>query len=393
MIDLSLPADLQDLKARTAAFVREELLPLERDPRAAGHISDAFRRELNARAAARGLLAPQVGTAWGGLGLSHVGRAAVFEEAGYSFLGPLAMHLSAPDEANMHMLEEIASEEQKARWLARLTSGEIRSSFLMTEPAPGAGADPGLLKTTARRDGNHFVIDGHKWLITGAHGAGLYIIMARMADEDGATMFLCEPDTAGITLVREVGTMAEGFAGGHAEVRLDGVRLPASAVLGEVGKGFQYAQVRLVPARLTHCMRWLGAARRCHDIALDYALDRTAFGKPLHEHEGVGFMIADNEMELNLARLSILQCAWLLDTGDKANMESGLAKVFCSEALFRVADRSLQILGGTGVSTDTVVERFFREIRAFRVYDGPSEVHRWAIARRLTYRRARARKA
>ena len=127
--------------------------------------------------------------------------------------------------------------------------------------------------------------------------------------------------------------------------------------------------------------------------ALDYALDRTAFGKPLHEHEGVGFMIADNEMELNLARLSILQCAWLLDTGDKANMESGLAKVFCSEALFRVADRSLQILGGTGVSTDTVVERFFREIRAFRVYDGPSEVHRWAIARRLTYRRARARKA
>ena len=391
MIDFSLPDDLKDLQERTAAFIREDIIPLEKDPRAAGKgISDEFRRELNALAKARGLLCPQAGTEWGGLGLSHLGRAIVFEEAGYSFLGPLAMHLSAPDEGNMHLVEAVGDDDQKAQYLGRMTSGEIRSSFLMTEPAPGAGADPGLLRTTAKRDGNHFVINGRKWLITGAHGAGVFIIMAKMADEDGATMFLCDPDVAGIELVREVETMAEGFAGGHAEINLNDVRLPASTILGEVGKGFEYAQVRLVPARLTHCMRWLGGARRANDVAMDYARDRHAFGKRLTEHEGVGFMIADNEIDLNASRLAIWQVAWMLDNNIRCGLESGTSKILCAEALFRVVDRALQMMGGTGVTTETVVERFFREIRAFRVYDGPSEVHRWAVARRLVHRRDKA---
>ncbi len=391
MIDFSLTAEHQDLQARTAAFVREELIPLEEDPRAKGkHISDEFRRELNALAKARGLLCPQAGKDWGGLDLSHVGRAVVFEEAGYSFLGPLAMHLSAPDEGNMHLLEAVGDAEQKEQYLARMTTGEIRSSFLMTEPSPGAGADPGMLQTSAKRDGNHFVINGHKWLITGAHGAGVFIIMAKMADEEGATMFLSEPDAAGIELVREIETIAEGFAGGHAEIKLTDVRLPASSVLGEVGKGFPYAQVRLVPARLTHCMRWLGAARRANDIALDYARNRQSFGKRLTEHEGVGFMLADNEIDLNISRLAILQVAWMLDNDIRCGLESGTSKVLCSEAQFRVVDRAMQIMGGTGVTTETVVERFFREIRSFRIYDGPNEVHRWAVGRRLVHRRDKA---
>ncbi|MEL6299155.1 MAG: acyl-CoA dehydrogenase family protein [Pseudomonadota bacterium] len=383
-MDFSIPDDLAELQARTRTFIADKVIPLEQDPRAkVEDISDDFRRELNALAREAGLLAPQVAAEFGGLGLSHIGRAIVFEEAGYSPLGPIAMHVHAPDEGNMHMLEAIGTDEQKDRYLKPLAAADIRSSFLMTEPDGGAGADPGNLRTTAVRDGNHFRINGRKWLITGGHGAGVYIIMAKMSEEDGATMFVADPDTPGIQRLRHVPTMAGGFTGGHAEILLEDVRVPADQVLGEVGEGFKYAQVRLVPARLTHCMRWLGAARRAHDIAADYACGRQSFGKTLVEHEGVGFQLADNLIDLNAARLSVWQVAWMLDQGERANRESSMSKVFCAEALFRVADRSLQVLGGLGLSRDTVVAEIFNGIRAFRVYDGPSEVHRWALAKRI----------
>ncbi|KAB2913277.1 MAG: acyl-CoA dehydrogenase [Hyphomicrobiaceae bacterium] len=383
-MDFSLPPELAELQARVRSFIVGEIIPLEEDPRARGdHVDDGFRRYLNAIARKAGLLAPQAERRWGGLGLSHLARAVVFEEAGYSPLGPVAMHLHAPDEGNMHLLETVATEEQKQHWLKPLAGGEIRSAFLMTEPDGGAGADPDNLRTTARRDGTNFVINGRKWLITGGHGAALYIIMARMAEEDGATMFLADADTPGIERVREISTMAGGFTGGHAEVKLENVRVGSDAVLGEVGKGFAYAQVRLVPARLTHCMRWLGAARRAHDIAAAYARQRWAFGARLVEHQGVGFQLADNEIDLHMARLAIWHVAWLLDRGERANAASSMVKVFCSEAEYRVADRALQVLGGLGVTTDTRVEAIFRGIRAFRIYDGPSEVHRWALARRI----------
>ncbi|MEO1694031.1 MAG: acyl-CoA dehydrogenase family protein [Pseudomonadota bacterium] len=377
------------LKERTARFIADEIIPMEADPR--GHeegLDEAFRQELVAKARTAGLLTPQAPTEYGGLGLSHIGRAVVFEEAGYSLLGPIAMHIHAPDEGNIHLMEAIGTAAQKERYLTRMASAEIRSAFLMTEPDGGAGSDPGNLKTTARRDGNHFVISGRKWLITGANGAGVYIVMAKMADEDGATMFLAEPDTPGIERVRDIPTMAGSFSGGHSELILDEVRVSADAVLGEVGQGFRNAQVRLVPARLTHCMRWLGAARRAHDIASAYAAKRTSFGKKLIEHEGVGFQLADNEIDLNMTRLAIWQVAWMLDQGQRASKESSMSKVFCSEALYRVADRALQVLGGTGVSHDTPVARIFNEIRGFRVYDGPSEVHRWALTQRIARKQA-----
>ena len=382
-IDFAIPTDLRDLQARIRAFITADVIPLEADPRRTRHgPTEPLRRELIERARAAGLLAPHVAREYGGLGLSHVGRAIAFEEAGYSPLGPVAMNCAAPDEGNMHLLEAVATPAHKARFLAPLAAGTLRSCFCMTEPPPGAGSDPSMLLSTATRDADSFRIDGRKWFITGAQGAAFAIIMAKVEGE-GATMFLSDMNAPGIVVERTMDTLDECFPGGHGVVRFDGLRVPADAVLGEVGKGFKYAQVRLSPARLTHCMRWLGAVRRAHDVAVDYARRREAFGKPIGEHEGIGFMLADNELDMHVARLAIWQCAWLLDQGDLALHESSRAKVIVSEAAWRVADRCVQILGGQGVTSETVVARIFADLRAFRIYDGPSEVHRWSIARRI----------
>jgi len=382
-IDFDLGADLQALQARIRSFIADEIIPLEGDSRRTPHgPTEELRRELTAKARAAGLLSPHVAREYGGLALGHVGRAVAFEEAGYSPLGPLALNVSAPDEGNMHLLEAVATPAQKERWLRPLATAATRSCFCMTEPAPGAGSDPSMLATIARRDGDHYVINGGKWFITGADGAAFAIIMAD-AEGEGATMFLADMNTSGIVLERSMGSLDSCFPGGHGVVRFEDVRVAATDILGEVGKGFQYAQVRLSPARLTHCMRWLGAARRAHDIATEYARRRHAFGKPIGEHEGVGFMLADNEMDLHVARLATLHCAWVLDQGKLALHESSRAKVIVSEATWRVVDRCVQVLGGQGVTDETIVARIFADLRAFRIYDGPSEVHRWSIAKRI----------
>jgi acyl-CoA dehydrogenase len=246
------------------------------------------------------------------------------------------------------------------------------------------------MKTTAREDRDGYLINGRKWLITGYPGAALNIVMTRTVDtrgnDLGATMFLLDIDAPGMEMVRVLDTIDSNSPGGHAVIDFKDVRARRDQILGEVGKGFRYAQVRLAPARLTHCMRWLGAAVRAHDIATQYARERHAFGKPIGEHEGVGFMLADNETEMHLCRLAIWHAAWMLDQGQDARTETSLCKVFCSEALGRVVDRSMQILGGKGITDDTVVERIYRDIRAFRIYDGPSEVHRWNLARGIMRR-------
>jgi len=391
-MDFSLSPELTELENRVRAFVRDRIIPFESDPRRGAHGPDeGLRADLVAEARAAGLLNPQVSTPFGGMGLAHLGKAIVLEASGYSLLGPIAMNCAAPDEGNMHLLESVATEAQQERWLRPMTEGRTRSCFCMTEPHPGAGSDPGQLQTTAVKQGDRFVIRGTKWLITGADGAAFAIIMARtiVGGEDlGATMFLCDLPNERFRIVRTLDTMDSSFSGGHAMVELDGLEIPAADVLGEVGQGFRYAQVRLVPARLTHCMRWLGAAQRAHDIAARHAAQRTAFGKTLIQHEGIGFMLADNEIDLHLTRLGVRHCAWLLDQGARASAESSMIKVHAAEACFRVADRAVQILGGMGVTRETEVERIFRDVRAFRIYDGPSEVHRWSIARRLAGRQA-----
>lgn len=379
-MDFEIPPELAELRERTRRFVREQVLPFEHDPRQTPHgPEESLRLELVARARAAGLLTPHASRESGGLGLSHFGKALVFEEAGYSPLGPLALNVMAPDEGNIHLLEVVATPAQKARWLKPLVAGRTRSCFAMTEPHPGAGSDPSMLQTTAVRDGADYRIDGRKWLITGAQGAAFCIVMARM--EDGtASMFLADMDRPGIRIERLMDTMDSCFAGGHAVLSFEGLRVPAEDVLGEIGVGFRYAQVRLAPARLTHCMRWLGAARRAHDVALDYARRRHAFGKALGQHQGVGFMLADNALDLHAARLVIWHCAWVLDRGDQGRRESSMAKVLCSEATWRVVDRSLQILGGQGVTGETIVARIFSDMRGFRIYDGANEVHRHSLA-------------
>jgi acyl-CoA dehydrogenase len=382
-MDFALTPELEALRERVRSFIAEQVIPLENDPRQDSHgPHKELRNELVARARAAGLLTPHASRDMGGMGLTHIEKAVVFEEAGYSWLGPTALNIHAPDEGNIHLMEEVALHAQKERWLRPQVEGKTRSCFCMTEPSPGAGADPSMLKTHAVRDGDDYVINGLKWLITGAEGSDYAIIMARM--EDGtATMFLSDMNREGIEIVRNLDAMDRCFSGGHGVVKFTNVRIPATDVLGEIGKGFRYAQVRLAPARLTHCMRWLGQARRAHEIALDYVRRREAFGKPLVEHEGVGFQIADNDMDLMTARLHIWHTAWLLDQGERGAFESSRAKVVCSEAEWRVVDRCVQIMGGMGVTNETAVMRIFTDMRAFRVYDGPSEVHRWSMAKKI----------
>ena len=382
-MDFSLSPQLLELQSRVRAFIREEIIPYENDPRQDSHgPHESLRVELVEKARSHGLLTPHASNEMGGLGLTHLEKAIVFVESGYSTLGPTAMNIHAPDEGNIHLMEVVANEQQKKRWLKPLAQGAIRSCFAMTEPAPGAGADPSMLSTTAVRSGDDFIINGTKWFITGATGASFAIIMAKL--EDGsATMFLSDMDKPEIQVIRQKDALDSCFTGGHGVVEFKNLRVPSSDVLGEIGKGFRYAQIRLAPARLTHCMRWLGQAQRAHDIAVEYARTRQAFGVPLGSHEGVGFMLADNDMDLQTARLHIAHTAWLLDQGHNGNFESSRAKVTCSEAEWRVIDRCVQILGGQGVTGETIVMRIFMDMRGFRIYDGPSEVHRWSMARKI----------
>ena len=382
-MDLSLSPKLLELQEKTRSFIKDQIIPFENDPRQSEHgPSDELRKELIELARKAGLLTPHASVEMGGLGLTHIEKAIVFEESGYSSLGPIAMNIHAPDEGNIHLLEEIASPEQRERWLRPLVTGKARSCFAMTEPSPGAGSDPSMLSTTATKDGDDYIINGTKWFITGADGADFVIIMARL-DDGSATMFLSDMNAPGIELLRNMDALDSCFTGGHGVLQFTNLRIPGNQILGELGKGFKNAQVRLAPARLTHCMRWLGQARRAQDIAIAYAKRRQAFGKTLGEHEGVGFMIADNNMDLHTSRLHIWDTALLLDRGERGNFESSRAKVICSEAEWRVVDRCVQILGGQGVTGETQLMKIFKDMRGFRIYDGPSEVHRWSMARKL----------
>jgi alkylation response protein AidB-like acyl-CoA dehydrogenase len=386
---------IDDLVARTRAFIDTHVIPVEDefdgDITAAG--GDRLRLDLQDRARAAGVFAPHAPPGYGGLGLGMRQRAPVFEAAGRSLFGPLALNINAPDEGNLHLLDRVASDPQRERYLAPLARGDQRSAFAMTEPPPGAGSDPGALRTIARRDGDGWLINGRKKFITGADGAGFFIVMARTSgapdSTGGATMFLVPADRPGIRVTRHVATMDRSMLGGHCELDLVDVRVEPADVLGAVDKGFHNAQVRLGPARLTHVMRWLGAAQRAHETAVRYASERFAFGGPLARQGMVELMIADNEIDLAATRSLLRTACRVLDAGGAGREETSLAKVFGAEALHRVADRAVQMCGGAGVSADLPVARIAREIRPFRIYDGPSEVHRMSLARRAVRRYGR----
>jgi len=387
-IELTPDPWVADLAARTAAFVRTVVGPEEQQRGGVPGGADAEQLRVRLQRAAReaGVFAPHVAKEYGGHGLDMRGRAVVFEEAGWSLLGPLALNIAAPDEGNMHLLEAVATEDQKERYLRPLAEGDVRSCFAMTEPAPGAGSDPAALSTTATRTSGGWLVNGRKWFITGADGAAYTICMARTSgqpgDRGGATMFLLDMDSPGMQIVRHIDTLDEGFFGGHCELVFEDVFVPEQAVLGEVDRGFEYAQVRLAPARLTHCMRWLGIARHAQEIAVQRANERELFGSRLGDLGMVQAMIADSEIDLAASRLLIWQACAELDEGGSAAQSSSIAKTFVAEAVGRVVDRALQVCGALGVSGDILLSRYHREVRPFRIYDGPSETHRWAIAKR-----------
>ncbi|MGI5192390.1 acyl-CoA dehydrogenase family protein [Streptomyces sp. CA-288835] len=386
------------LAAATAEFVREVVIPAERECGGSVHDApEALRETLQKGAREAGVFAPHMPARWGGHGLDLRGQAVVFEAAGYSLLGPLALNIAAPDEGNMHLLEKVATEEQKDRFLRPLAAGEVRSCFAMTEPAPGAGADPRSLRTTATRVPGGWRIDGRKWFISGAHGAGFAIVMARTSgspgDPGGATMFLVDADTPGMRVVRDIETLDESIFAGHSELAFEDCVVSEDRVLGAVDRGFENAQVRLGPARMTHCMRWLGAARRAQGVALERAGTRMAFGSVLGDLGMVQQMLADSEIDIEASRALILRTAWELDTGSAAAAQlTSVSKTFVAEAVNRVVDRAVQICGALGISAaDAPLARLLREVRPFRIYDGPSETHRFAIARRAVkpYRQPR----
>jgi acyl-CoA dehydrogenase len=371
------------IAAKVEAFVRDIVAPYEHDPRRDHHDcpSEELIDELKEKARAAGVLTPHILS--DGSHLNQRETAVVLAKTGLSPLGPLACNTAAPDEGNMYLLGKVGSAEIKDRFLKPLVEGRTRSAFFMTEPATegGAGSDPSMMRTTCVQDGNHWVINGRKAFITGAQGAGIGIVMAKSAD--GACMFLVDLPDPAIRIDHIPNTIDSSMPGGHAVLTIDNLRVPADQMLGHSGEGFQYAQVRLSPARLSHCMRWLGACVRANEIATDYANRRMGFGKTLIDHEGVGFMLADNLIDLKQAELMIDWCAGVLDGGSLGTAESSMAKVAVSEALMRVADRCVQVMGGTGLTSDTIVEQVFREIRAFRIYDGPTEVHKWSLAKKI----------
>jgi acyl-CoA dehydrogenase len=345
MIDFALAPEVIELRDRVRAFVREVVIPSEARDLDAHGLDDGLRAELQERARAAGVFAPHVGQDLGGLGLDFRGMAVVFEEAGYSVLGPQALNCAAPDEGNMHLLEAVATKDQKERYLRPLAQGDVRSCFAMTEPAPGAGSDPSMLRTHARRVNGGWSIDGRKWFITGATGAAFAICMART--DEGATMFLVDADNPGWRVVRVIDAIDRSFPGGHAEVVLDDCRVGDDDVLGAVGADLGMVQER----------------------------------------------VAESVIDIETTRLLIWRCAWALDHRQPARHESSVAKAHAAEAVGRVVDRAVQICGSLGVSGDAPLARLLAEVRPFRIYDGPTETHHWAIARRAVRRRERERTA
>ncbi|MBO3671731.1 acyl-CoA dehydrogenase [Acinetobacter soli] len=372
-----------EIAIKVEKFVREVVIPYERDPRRDHHNcpTEELVVELRDKAREARVLTPHILP--DGTHLSQRGTAQVLIKTGLSPLGPLACQTAAPDEGNMYLLGQVGSDFIKQKFLKPLVEGSVRSAFFMTEPAQenGAGSDPSMMQTLCWKEGDEWVIRGRKAFITGADGAQVGIIMAKA--EQGACMFLVELPHPAIQIEQVPRTIDSSMPGGHATLWMNDLRVPAQQMLGEPGEGFKYAQVRLSPARLSHCMRWYGACLRANEIATEYANQRMAFGQLLIDHEGCSFMLAENLIDLKQVELMIDWCASVLDQGELGTFESSMAKVSVSETLMRVADRCVQVMGGSGLTEQTIVEQVFREIRAFRIYDGPTEVHKWSIAKKI----------
>lgn len=387
-MDFTITAELADLRARIADFVDRHILPLEADPAAYDaheNIAPAVLEPLRQKARDAGLWCLQLSPEAGGRGLGKMGMAVCYEAMNRSIFGPVVFNAAAPDDGNMMVLEALGTPEQKEQWLAPIVRGEVRSAFAMTEPHPGGGSDPGMMRTTATRDGDDYVIHGHKWYITGAGEAAHFILLARTSDDArrGHTAFLFHRDDPGWQITRRIPIMGPEEHGGHCELVFDGLRIPRRNVLLEEGRGMKVTQTRLGPARLTHCMRWLGLARRCVEIATEYAARREGFGMRLAERESVQVMLGDLAMQIEVGRLLVMKAAWEIDRGGFAQKEVSMAKIHVANLLHKAADVGIQINGARGYSKDTVLEWIYRYARQARLVDGADEVHKMLLHRHL----------
>jgi len=385
-MDFTLDPKVDEYRKQVRAFVDAEIIPLEAD-RANydehGNIAVPALEKVRAKAKAAGLWAPQMPPARGGLGLDVAGRAVFYEEANRSIFGPVCFHCAAPDDGNMTVLEKIGTDRQKAEFLQPIVDGKVRSAFVMTEPHPGAGSDPSMMLTKAVKKGDKWVVHGRKWFSTGADGAAHYILVAKTSDDPrkGLTAFLFHQDQPGWRVVRRIPIMGPEEHGGHCELEFDGLEIPDENRLMEVGDGLKLTQIRLGTARLTHCMRWLGLAKRSMEIATAYISEREGFGIKLAERESVQLLLGEVAKEIHIGRLLVMNAAWKLDQGDFARKEVSIAKVHVADALHKAVDTAIQLCGARGYSQDTVLEWMYRYARQARLVDGASEVHKMVLAR------------
>lgn len=392
-MDFTLDPEVHKYRQRIRAFVREHLLPLEADAMSydqheniRGDLLEAMRD----KARAAGLWALQMPVSRGGRGLPVVAMAACYEEMNWSIFGPAVFNSAAPDDGNMIALNKVATEAQKDRWLQPIIDGRVRSAFAMTEPMPGGGSDPSMMLTTAQRSGDHWIIRGRKWFITGADAADHFILIARTSDDTrkGLTAFLFDREQPGWKIERRIPIMGPEEHGGHCEMVFDELVIPDENRLMGIGDGLKVTQIRLGTARLTHCMRWLGLAKRSLDIAADYVSERQSFGVKLAQREGVQTMLGDAAMQIEVGRMLTMRAAWKLDRGDFARKEVSMAKVVVADTLHKAADTAIQLCGALGYSKDTPLEWIYRYARQARLVDGASEVHKMVMARFFLEQRA-----
>ena len=385
-MEFTLPAAIEEYRLRYRDFVRSAVLTLDTDPASFDehqNIRADVLAGLRERARSDGLWAPQMPKERGGQGLSVVGMAACYEELNYSLFGPVSVNCAAPDDGNMILLNKVGTPAQKERWLQPIVDGLVRSCFAMTEPHPGSGSDPAMMLTTATKQGDRWVVHGRKWFITGAEEAKHFIVVAKTSDDPrkGLTAFLFDRDDPGWRIARRIPILGPEEHGGHCEIEFDALEIADENRLLNVGDGLKVTQIRLGTARLTHCMRWLGLAKRSLDIAADYTGVRMSGGRKLSERESVQMKLGHCAMQVEIGRLLTMKAAVLLDKGDFARKEISMAKVQVADALHLCADTAIQLCGARGYSTDTPLEWIYRYARQARLVDGATEVHQQVLAR------------
>lgn len=387
-MDFTLSNRGEDYRKRIKAFVDAEVIPLEKEASsydAHENIDEALLQSLRAKARLQNLWSLQMPTDRGGQGLCVAEMAACYEEMNRSLFGPVIFNSAAPDDGNMMVLNRVATQAQKDRWLQPIIDGAVRSSFAMTEPAPGSGSDPGMMRTTAVRHGDRWIVNGVKHFITGAAVAAHFILVARTSDDarKGLTAFLFHKDDPGWEVVRRIPIMGPEEHGGHCELRFTDMAIPDENRLMGVGDGLKLTQIRLGVARLTHCMRWLGLSKRALEIATDYVSRRESFGVALAERDGVQWLLGEAAMNIQIGRLLTMHAAWKLDQGEFARKEVSMAKVIVADTLHKAVDTAIQLCGARGYSKDTPLEWMYRYARQARLVDGASEVHKMVLAKNL----------